>query len=241
MQIAQTFRAFFRVSIAVHVFHRIDDVYACRPDLMRILAGCERLGLAALLAVIPRRLTPEMAGYLSSRPQFAIYQHGSEHKSNALSGRKDEFPSSREFADIVTGVATGRALIEAAIGRPVNGYVPPWNTASPPLLKALTLLGFTHISANRSAVIPDTLVHRPFMVDTLESYTPIRVQAAEVTIAQIEAKGRQGRAVGVVHHIKDLGEPGLQAIETVMNWSVSRRMPHAEWRAFVGQVPTSAA
>jgi hypothetical protein len=63
------------------------------------------------------------------------------------------------------------------------------------------------------------------------------VQAADVTIAQIEAEGRRGQAVGVMHHIKNLGDVGMQTIEHVVAWSQTHRMADADWRAFVGQVP----
>ena len=157
-----------------------------------------------------------------------------------------EFPESRAYADIVSGIKTGRSLIEAAIGRPINGYVPPWNTASPSVLKALTTLGFTHISASRSAVIHADLVNRSATIDTLESYAPVRVQAADTTIALIQAAGRRAdgkreHAVGVMHHIKDLGDAGLQTIEQVVAWSVDHRIADSAWRDFVGQGPTSAA
>jgi hypothetical protein len=223
------------------IFHRIDDIYACRPDLMQILALFERLGLPAILGVIPKRLTPEMSAYLAQRHQFLIYQHGQEHKNYAASGRKDEFPASRTFDDILANVATGRRSIEAAIGRPVNGYIPPWNTASVPLIKAITQLGFTHVSANRSAVIPAPLAHLPCAVDTLESYTPVRVRSSADTIDQLRGARQDGDVTGVVHHIKNLGETGMREVEAVITWSSPHRMSDEAWRPFAGQLPTNAA
>jgi hypothetical protein len=225
----------------VPIFHRVDDVYACRPDLMRILAAFEHWNLTAIVAVIPKRLTAEMAVFLAARPQFLVYQHGHEHRNHALAGRKDEFPSSRDLSDVVTIVATGRKLIERAVGRPINGYVPPWNTASTVLVEALIQLRFTHVSANRSAAIPSPLVHRPYAVDTLESYAPVRVRPAAETIEHLEAARQCGATAGVVHHIKDLGEQGMRDVEAVIAWSSAHRMPDEVWRTFAGQVPTSAA
>ena len=65
------------------VFHRIDDVYAQRHDLMRILALFERLDIPAILGVIPARLTAEMDAYLAVRPLFTVFQHGVAHKNYA--------------------------------------------------------------------------------------------------------------------------------------------------------------
>jgi hypothetical protein len=224
------------------VLHRIDDVYACRPDLMRVLACCERYDVPAILGVIPKRLTADMAIYLAMRQRFAVYQHGHEHRSWSTSGRKDEFPATRDAADIEIGIRTGRQLVETAIGRPVNGYIPPWNTASAPLVKVLIALGFTHVSANHSASIPAPLIHRPCHVDALESYAPVKARSAEGLIRHVETEVQSGEpVVCIVHHIKDLGEQGMRDAEAVIAWSRAHRMPDDAWRVFAGQVPTSAA
>lgn len=216
------------------VFHRIDDVYAKRLDLMRILTLFERLDLPVILGVIPSRVTSEMASYLSVRSLFTVYQHGASHKNHSVDGRKDEFPVTRPDEETLRLIAEGRRRLEDDIGRVVSGYIPPWNTVSDGLLRALTTLNFTHLSAGRSTPAASQLQVLPVSVDTLASYAPPTAKAAAVTIADIERVLPRQKTVGVVYHIKDLPESGMAEIEAVMRWSQRHAPPPAKWRAFAG-------
>jgi peptidoglycan/xylan/chitin deacetylase (PgdA/CDA1 family) len=190
------------------VFHRIDDVYATRPDLMRILAAFERHQVPVILGVIPRRLTSEMALYLAARPLFAIYQHGVEHKSYAGPEAKDEFPESRARTEVATLLAEGRARLESSIGRRVTGYIPPWNLTAPATLEILAAQGFTHVSAKRTYGHGVRLASLPIAIDTLSSYAPPRARSCDEILALIGGEQRKApRApVGLVYHIKDLSD-----------------------------------
>lgn len=216
------------------VFHRIDDVYATRLDLMRVLALFERLELPVILGVIPARLTREMANHLAVRPMFTIFQHGVAHKNYVADGRKDEFPTSRPDDDTRQQIAEGRRRLEDDIGRLVSGYIPPWNTVSDGLLRALAALNFTHISAGRSAFPAGPLQTLPIAVDPLSSYAPPTARPATSTIADIETVLPRQKSVGVIYHIKDLPDAGLAEFETVIRWSQRHVPPPTTWRMFVG-------
>ena len=216
------------------VFHRIDDVYAQRHDLMRILALFERLDIPAILGVIPARLTAEMAAYLAVRPLFTVFQHGVAHKNYAATGRKDEFPDTRPVDDVARLVADGRRRLEDGIGRLVTGYIPPWNTASASLLSALATLDFTHISAGRSAVVLGALKTLPIALDSLDSYAPPTAKPATATIAELEVALPNRSPVGIVYHIKDLSKADMVEIESVIRWSARHAPMPRPWSQFVG-------
>ncbi len=218
------------------VFHRIDDVYACRPDLMRILAAFERTCVPVILGVIPRRLTAEMAVYLAERPLFAIYQHGVEHKSYAASGSKDEFPDTREPAEVARLIVEGRTQIEVAIRRKVAGYIPPWNVTARSTLDILAAQGFTHVSAKRAYGADVKLTSLPVVIDTLSNYAPPTARPAQAIIALIAdaRKHRPRTPVGLVYHIKDLDEPQLAELELLIELTAPMAPSPDVWRVFAG-------
>jgi Uncharacterized protein conserved in bacteria (DUF2334) len=218
------------------VFHRIDDVYACRPDLMRILATFERMRVPVILGVIPRRLTTEMSTYLSERPLFAIFQHGVEHKNHALSGSKDEFPDTREPVEVARLIAEGRAQLESAIGRRVTGYIPPWNVTARSTLEILAAQGFTHVSAKRAYGAHVKLTSLPISIDTLSNYAPPTARSAQEIIALIAAVQKQSprTPVGLVYHIKDLSEPQMADLELMIEQTAPLAPAPEAWRGFTG-------
>jgi hypothetical protein len=218
------------------VFHRVDDVYACRPDLMRILAAMETARVPALLGVIPQRLTAEMAAYLRARPQFAVYQHGVEHKSHAVSGSKDEFPATRPRADVARLLAEGRMRIATGIGRAVTGYIPPWNITARQTYEVLAEQSFTHVSCKGTA-------HRDFkfnellaVIDTLASYAPLVTRTPGEIRSLIAAERQRApqTPIGLIYHIKDLGEPAMAGLETVVADTAAMAPTAEAWRAFAG-------
>lgn len=218
------------------VFHRIDDVYACRPDLMQVLAATESAGVPTILGVIPQRLTAEMAAYLSARPHFVIYQHGVDHKSRAVSGSKDEFPATRDRSDVAASLAEGHAALVRAVGRPVHGYIPPWNVTAPATLEILATLGFTHISAKRTYGPGVRLAALPIAVDTLSSYAPPTARSADAVMQLIAQERRRAPAVpvGLVYHIKDLPDDQLAGIVQVIERSAAFVPPASVWGPFAG-------
>jgi hypothetical protein len=218
------------------VFHRVDDVYACRPDLMRILAAMEAAAVPAILGVIPQRLTAEMADYLRARPQFAVYQHGVEHKSHAQHGSKDEFPATRPRADVARLLAEGRTRIATAIGRPVTGYIPPWNITARPTYEILAEQGFTHVSCKGTAHRDFKFKEVPAAIDTLTNYAPLVARTpGEIQSLITAERQRTPRApIGVIYHIKDLGEPAMAGLETVIADTAAMAPAAEAWREFAG-------
>jgi peptidoglycan/xylan/chitin deacetylase (PgdA/CDA1 family) len=202
------------------LFHRIDDVYACRPDLMAVLDAFVRARVMVIVGVIPRRLTAEMGAYLAAHPGIVVYQHGLEHKSYARhelgETDRDEFPGSRSRADVTAALTEGRALIEAAVGRPVTGYIPPWNATAVQTLDVLAELGFTCISTRRRHIAHLQLAALPVTVDTLSGYTPPKARTA-AEIATLVATDRNARhPTSLVYHIKDLRPQDLDGYARVI-------------------------
>jgi hypothetical protein len=218
------------------VFHRVDDVYACRLDLMRILGALETARVPALLGVIPQRLTAEMADYLRARPQFAVYQHGVEHKSHAQSGSKDEFPATRPRADVARLIAEGRARIAAGIGRPVAGYIPPWNITARQTFEILAEQGFTHVSCKGSAHQDLKFKELPAAIDTLSNYAPLVARTPGEIHSLITAERQRAplTPIGLVYHIKDLGEVAMAGLETVIADTAAMAPTAEAWLEFAG-------
>jgi peptidoglycan/xylan/chitin deacetylase (PgdA/CDA1 family) len=208
------------------LFHRIDDVYACRPDLMAVLDTFVRAHVPVIVGVIPRRLTADMGAYLAANPGIIVYQHGLEHKSYAQpelgETDRDEFPASRTRADVKAALLASRALIETAVQRPVTGYIQPWNATAAQTLDVLAELGFTSVSTRRRHTVHPRLAALPVTVDTLSGYTPPKARPAAEIAALIAADRNARQPTGLVYHIKDLRPEDLDGYAHVIAQTASQ-------------------
>ena len=132
---------------------RDDDAVRPGPALDRLLALCDRAGIAPLLAVIPapwdgRPSGVELVGRLAAAPLVELAQHGWSHRNHARAGEKSqELGAHRPAATVLAELAQGRAALRALHGpRLLPLLVPPWNRIAPAVVAGLPRLGFTALS-----------------------------------------------------------------------------------------------
>ena len=78
--------------------------------------------------------------------------HGYSHKAVTRIGTHSEF-AGRSYEEQRTLVLSGRSTLEAATGRRVSTFIPPFNTYDRTTLRVLADLGFDVISANLSGPV----------------------------------------------------------------------------------------
>jgi hypothetical protein len=128
---------------------RDDDAVADSPALAQLLE-LGRSGLA--LAVIPDGLTGSLAPALAHYPHAFVLQHGFSHRNRAEpGGKKNEFPDSRDPAEIDAELAAGQRRLRQAFGaRFLAVLTPPWNRLGDRTPARLAGLGFKGLSRYQS-------------------------------------------------------------------------------------------
>jgi hypothetical protein len=133
--------AWRRAGKPVLLWWRDDDAIDASPALDRLLAISGRHGAPLALAVVPDRLSPDLAPLVNAHPDVSVLQHGLDHRS-----RRDAALPPAQFGDDESASAIALALAErmnrlADFDHRLPVYVPPWNTVQPNLIVALRQIG----------------------------------------------------------------------------------------------------
>jgi predicted glycosyltransferase len=131
-----------------HFFLRDDDTDEDEESLRHLLdIGLSR-GVPLNLAVIPAKVTPAgirlVKNYKKLLPNLLeLHQHGWQHLSHEVDGRKCEFGASRSYAEQFADIQRGKLLLERNFGaRFFPAFTPPWNRCTQDTLAVLDELGF---------------------------------------------------------------------------------------------------
>jgi hypothetical protein len=183
--------------LTLPLWWRDDDAVEPTPQLDRLAAMGEDLGVPVHLAVIPALAERELVPYVRSRGVFRPLVHGWRHINHA--SRKA--PSS-EFCrgDIVTisrawrGLRRMRKLLGPSL-LPV--FVPPWNDVAPSLHAPLASLGFRAVSTigPRSRRLACTgLLQINTHIDVVDWSQPRRLADPDEIVAWLTAHLQDRRA-----------------------------------------------
>ncbi|MDQ0469363.1 polysaccharide deacetylase family protein [Labrys wisconsinensis] len=214
------------------LFHRIDDIYRCYDELMGVLDQFVERGMHCLLAVIPGKLTPEMASYIRRNGNFSVFQHGVLHANRGTPARRDEFPADIARETMTAELQGGKLRLEDMLGSRVEGYVPPWNFTSGPALQVLEGLGFRYLSAG-NAVLPTALRTLPARVDTLASYRPVRVAPVEHVEKHLRKEVAARGTAGLLYHVKDIPPDEMPWLGNVIRRAAPLTVPPGLWPVFL--------
>ncbi len=136
------------MGLSLPIWWRDDDAVRPTPELSRLNALAETLGLPVHLAVIPAEATADLAAYCAQQPSLIPVVHGWAHRNAAPVGeKKAEFgahrPASETRADAAAGLAQIRTLFGDA-AKPM--FVPPWNRIGDETVQGLAQLGYLALS-----------------------------------------------------------------------------------------------
>ena len=127
---------------------RDDDCTAPSPALDRLLALSETHAVPLHLAVIPARLSPDLASRLAAAPLARTLQHGLAHVNHEPKGYgASEMGAHRPVADIQRDLIAGREMIaRAGLSKSLAAFAAPWNRIGPATLPVLAALGYRLVS-----------------------------------------------------------------------------------------------
>lgn len=235
---------------------RDDDATAPGPLLDRLLGMTEDAGAGLLLAVIPARAEPALAGGLGARTRIA--QHGFAHVNHAPRGQglgAWELGDHRPRIEVLAELETGRDRLAALFGvRFVPVVVPPWNRIDPGLFSCLAERGYAGVSAFGPR---GTQAGGQGLIEVNAHCDPIRWKGAARFAGEAKTIGalvdhlrarRSGEAdasepSGLLTHHRDLDAPGWAFCERLAVAVAAH--PAARWlgieQVFAGETPRATS
>jgi len=133
---------------AATLWWRDDDAASMTPALERLIGLAHRHHAIVHLAVIPARLSPELAPRLAVEPCVRVLQHGYAHIDHAPAGAGSwELGDHRRRTVVVAELNEGHRILADAAGEhflPV--LVPPWTRIAESLIPRITEAGLVALS-----------------------------------------------------------------------------------------------
>jgi peptidoglycan/xylan/chitin deacetylase (PgdA/CDA1 family) len=208
----------------IDLFFRDDDVDEDENSLRRLLSVFLEEEAPVNLQIIPGRLTPAAASLLlrhhRSRPDlFEFNQHGWRHINHEREVRKCEFGPSRNFAEQLADIASGRRVLEEALGGAFSlVFTPPWNRCTAETLRALDRLGFQGYSGFRSGEPIRGYGFRDVSV-TLDLHrwrNGVAMKRADEIVSELIAQLRELDTIGIMLHHKVMDEDGFDLLARLL-------------------------
>jgi hypothetical protein len=127
---------------------RDDDACLATPALARMLGGAASHTVPLALAVIPGRMSGDLAEAVANATECTVLQHGIEHRNHAPAGERScELGMHRDLAISASELVHGRDRLQAAFrAQFLAALVPPWNRIAPELVAMLPGLGYRGLS-----------------------------------------------------------------------------------------------
>lgn len=190
------------------VFFRADDIHEADPGFTRLARIFSARRAPLSMAVVPAWITPEkVSGLLSvckgAPDLWCFHQHGFDHENRALSGKKAEFPDSRDQEAIRTDLARGRERMEALFPERFDPvFTPPWNRLGEKGLVCLRELGFSAVSRSFGSHPdpPPGLPDFPVQVDLHTRKETDPGQAAAALFRELDEGLERGLCGIMIHH-----------------------------------------
>jgi hypothetical protein len=220
---------------------RDDDAAELTPALEQLLRLQAEYGVPLALAVIPDRLTPDLALRLARGEDVVVLQHGYRHRNYAGKGEGAwEFGDHRPLEEAVADLAAGQQRLAEAFGaRFLPVLAPPWNRISERVVQHLPALGFIGLSTFRAR---DRAEPAPGLVQVNAHCDPIRwkqgarfagtERALDELIGHLRARrtgtADPGEPTGLVTHHLALDAPAWTFVAELLRRT--RAHPGAAWQ-----------
>lgn len=141
-------KAWSDAELTLPLWWRDDDAIETTPQLERLTALSEKLGLPVHLAIIPSFAKPDLAGLTQQHKALIPVVHGWAHENHAPeTEKKAEFRLHRPIQDVVSDIRQSVDTLADLLGdRFAPMFVPPWNRIAPEVVAELPALGFSSLS-----------------------------------------------------------------------------------------------
>ncbi|WP_419786371.1 polysaccharide deacetylase family protein [Pseudodesulfovibrio sp.] len=193
----------------VPVFFRADDLGVPGDKCRRMLDLFRTRGVPLHLAVTPAWLTPArwnvLREWAGEDDLWCWHQHGWRHLNHQTSGKKGEFGTERNDAELRADLTHGRDRLAEILGdafRPV--FTPPWNRFDPRVGPILKDLGFKAVSRSsgedKKVPLPLGLPDLPINVDLHTRREEDPAEGLEHLIIEFKNAVAEGRVGLMLHH-----------------------------------------
>ncbi|CUH50097.1 polysaccharide deacetylase family protein [Ruegeria atlantica] len=134
--------------LALPLWWRDDDAVSTTPQLDRLTAMSDHLGVPVHLAIIPRDAQDLLIEYVTSHPNLIPVVHGWAHQNHAPPDeKKSEFPLHRPMDDITGDIGSGISRLRTLFAdRLCPMFVPPWNRIASEVVQELPAAGYRILS-----------------------------------------------------------------------------------------------
>jgi hypothetical protein len=130
---------------------RDDDAVEVSEELLRLRDIAAKYRIRIGLALIPGRVSPDLVNFLDrSGSQFYPMCHGWKHVNHNAKNSPGEFGADRPISSLITDARLALQLFSQLFGSAKAIFVPPFNNATPSLIKSLPNIGFFGVSLTPS-------------------------------------------------------------------------------------------
>lgn len=208
------------------IFFRFDDIGPAHRKSFAFIQLMDSLERPYILAVIPDALSWWTKRLLRKNRHAIVFQHGRDHKSRSGKATPDELPDELGYQAIASKIRDGRKSLEDALGRPVAGYVPPWNRVSEVALRVLEDQGFRALSAD--SFFSTSLRQIPVSIDVYSAYRPVTVRSNASIETQMGEQMRRNELTGIVLHPASVPRDRVSQLHTLLAGNISKSVGAAE-------------
>jgi hypothetical protein len=126
---------------------RDDDAFQLSENLERLHDLATRHNVKIGLAVIPGKVVADLSDFLDDNTQqFYPMCHGWKHTNYNRKNRPAEFGPDRQISSMIIDAKSALDLFSRRFGKAKAIFVPPFNRATPALIRALPSIGFFGVS-----------------------------------------------------------------------------------------------
>ncbi len=202
--------AWAKAGLAAEFWWRDDDAIDVTPALETLIALHRRHAVPLLLAVIPARAKPQLAGRLRTETGVVVAQHGWAHANHAGPQRpKAELGADRPPGYVLGELIRGRFTLDALFGLDwLRVLVPPHNRIVPAVAAGLASAGYAGLSTyNARRAVPAGLRQANAHIDIMNWTTraflgeaPALALAVDHLRRKREAQADAGEPTGLLTH-----------------------------------------
>lgn len=211
----------------IALFFRNDDVAGDEPSLRKLLGVFLAEDAPVNLQIIPAGpagLTRAGASLLlehwRARPDlFELNQHGWRHVNHERAGRQCEFGPSRSFAEQLADIASGRKILEEALGEAFSPvFTPPWNRCTAETLSVLDRLGYRGFSGlrKRETVSGYGFSDVSVTFDLFHWQPRARMKSVSEIVNGLSAQLRELDTIGIMLHHQVMDDDGFEFLALLL-------------------------
>ncbi len=188
----------------------------------------QRLNAAAIPQALNDEVLKESIPYsYQAAPYLQIVTHGFSHQNHELEGKKAEYGSTREYADVKRELELGRLTLAERFENYYPCFVPPWNRMNNAFLPLLPECGYKILSREEEVAAKSAVAPIPEFNVSLDLHTrkdSLRSSAKEI-FRYLARRNEEGADfVGVMLHHDKMTEEDFSTLDDLLKELTKRNI-----------------